>query len=154
MSAGTSKVDLPVPRHDESRDSTLSSTLILPRLALRRNLDETRFRTYHLSFQTDIIAFSCFRDSMLFRRTWTNFLILSLSLSSDRRSIYTIERYDQRFYFLSCTYRFTYANQSSEFRVLVSNNSIKEERRQVILVCICIFLPMSVTLYFLVYYKI
>lgn len=49
-----------MPRHDESRDSTLSSTLILPRLALRRNLNETRFRTYHLSFQTDIIAFSCF----------------------------------------------------------------------------------------------
>lgn len=72
-----SKVDLSVPRHDESRDSTLSSTLILPRLALRQSCS--------IGLQVLQLAFLSFRtdDNCLFsfRFFFSSKLSLSLSFS-------------------------------------------------------------------------
>lgn len=58
-----SKVDLSVPRHDESRDSTLSSTLILPRLALRQScsIGLQVLQLAFLSFRTDDNCLFSFR---------------------------------------------------------------------------------------------
>ena len=66
-----------MPRHDESRDSTLSSTLILPRLALRQScsIGLQVLQLAFLSFRTDDNCLFSFRFFFLRR-----FEALSLSL--------------------------------------------------------------------------
>lgn len=76
-----SKVDLSVPRHDESRDSTLSSTLILPRLALRQScsIGLQVLQLAFLSFRTDDNCLFSFR--FFFSSPIRSSLSLSLFLS-------------------------------------------------------------------------
>lgn len=77
-----SKVDLSVPRHDESRDSTLSSTLILPRLALRQScsIGLQVLQLAFLSFRTDDNCLFSFR--FFFSSPIRSSLSLSFSFSS------------------------------------------------------------------------
>lgn len=80
-----SKVDLSVPRHDESRDSTLSSTLILPRLALRQScsIGLQVLQLAFLSFRTDDNCLFSFR--LFFPLLFPSLLFLLLYLLRDRK---------------------------------------------------------------------
>lgn len=80
-----SKVDLSVPRHDESRDSTLSSTLILPRLALRQScsIGLQVLQLAFLSFRTDDNCLFSFR--LFFPLLFPSLLFLLLYLFRDRK---------------------------------------------------------------------
>lgn len=82
-----SKVDLSVPRHDESRDSTLSSTLILPRLALRQScsIGLQVLQLAFLSFRTDDNCLFSFR--LFFPLLFPSLLFLLLYLLRDRKKI-------------------------------------------------------------------
>ena len=91
-----SKVDLSVPRHDESRDSTLSSTLILPRLALRQScsIGLQVLQLAFLSFRTDDNCLFSFRFFFL-----RSSLSLSLFLSPPTRAylyFYLYTRFETR----------------------------------------------------------
>lgn len=80
-----SKVDLSVPRHDESRDSTLSSTLILPRLALRQScsIGLQVLQLAFLSFRTDDNCLFSFR--LFFPLLFPSLLFLLLYLLRDTK---------------------------------------------------------------------
>lgn len=94
-----SKVDLSVPRHDESRDSTLSSTLILPRLALRQScsIGLQVLQLAFLSFRTDDNCLFSFR--FFFSSPIRSSLSLSLFLSPPTRAylyFYLYTRFETR----------------------------------------------------------